>query len=177
MVIRWSGPAMAPAWWASPGASRYMDRWTTGSWSSASSGPVRGRGSERLVLVHADEGVEERGEAAELLEMGGGDGFDAPGALGRQGETDQAVVGVVALALHQAEGGGPLDQPDGAVVTDEEVAGHVGDGGPLRPRMTADGDEQLVLGGAQPHLGGLLLAPGQEAPQCDAERQQRPPLA
>jgi len=48
------------------------------------------------------------------------------------------------------------------VVTQEEVVGHLADGGPAGITMSSDCQKQLVLGGRQPGGLCLLLAPALE---------------
>ncbi len=71
------------------------------------------------------------------------------------------VVGV-RNTLDQAGGNGPVDQAHGAVMTEEQVVGHVADRGRIGTAMTADGQEQLMLGGRQARFGRPVLAPSQE---------------
>ena len=60
---------------------------------------------------------------------------------------------------------GAIDQSDRTVVTQDEVAGDIADGRSARVAVTADGEQQLVLGGREACGLGVLLAPAQEPPQ------------
>ena len=93
-------------------------------------------------------------------------------SLGSQAQADHAAVVLVLQALDQARGFRPVHQADGAVVAQEEVAGHVADGRPARVLVAADGQEELVLGGRQPGGFGLLGAPVQEPAQACPEQEQ-----
>jgi hypothetical protein len=57
-------------------------------------------------------------------------------------------------------------------VSNEQVPGKVRDRWSGGIRVASDGDEELVLGGAQTGLRGFLLAPVQEAAKRDAELEQ-----
>jgi hypothetical protein len=81
---------------------------------------------------------------------------------------DAAVVGV-RDALDQAGVLGAIHEGDGAVVTEQQVAGGLADRRPALVVMAADGQEQLVLGGRDARRLGLLLAPAQEPPQAGAQ--------
>ena len=85
--------------------------------------------------------------------------------------TRRAVVSV-ADPLHQAGRLGPVDEPDGAVVTQEQVVGHLADRGPLLVVVAPDGHEQLVLRRGESHRFGLLVTPAKEPPQPGPQRQE-----
>src|SRR2546430_17180686 len=88
-----------------------------------------------------------------------------------EGEADEAVVVDVAATFDQPQGLGAVDEPDGAVMTDEEGPGDVGDGRATMVGVAPDRQEQLILGRRHVVLGGLLLAEAAEAAQCDPELQ------
>lgn len=101
--------------------------------------------------------------------MGEGEGIDALDPERRQPQPDQPVILVVAVALEQAEVASPVDEPDGAVVADQQRPGHIGDGRAEGVAMAPYGQEQLMLGGGHPQPGRLLLAEAAEPPQGDPE--------
>ena len=81
------------------------------------------------------------------------------------------VLGVT-HPLDQLGGHGPVDEPDGAVVAEEEVVGHFADGGAPAVRMPPHGQQELVLRRCQTRRLRLLLAPAEEPAQSGAQRQQ-----
>ncbi len=115
---------------------------------------------------------ERAAQPAELLEMGLRQRLEtlAPG----RGELqpDDAVVLGIAHPLDQLGRHGPVHQPDGAVVAEQEVVGHLADGRAAAVRMSPDGQQQLVLRRRQPGGFRLLLAPAEEAAQPGPQRQQ-----
>lgn len=60
-------------------------------------------------------------------------------------DPDDSVVLRVALALDQAGAGGSVDQLDDAVVAQHEVLGELANRRPGSARMSAHGEQQLVL--------------------------------
>jgi hypothetical protein len=81
---------------------------------------------------------------------------------GRQLEADYALVMWVAGAFHQARGGRPVDELDGAVVAEEQVPCDLTDGRSPRVVVAADGEQELVLGGGEADGGRLPPAPSQK---------------
>jgi hypothetical protein len=93
----------------------------------------------------------ERGEAGQ------------PSAAARsQMQSYLSMVDRVDLALDQAGLFGSIDEADRAVMTHQEMFGHVTDAGST-PGVAANGEEQLMLRGGDTDLGCLLFAPVQEA--------------
>ncbi len=80
------------------------------------------------------------------------------------------IVGV-GLALDVPGRDGAVDETDDTVVSQEEMICRVPDGG-CSAWMSADGEEQLMLGGGDPSLEGVLLTPVEKAPQAVAEHEQ-----
>lgn len=77
-----------------------------------------------------------------------------------QPDADDALVLDVVDPLDQTCGDGSIHELDDAVVSEQQVLGHLADR--RRPTVTADGEQQLVLGARQPDRLGLVLAPTQE---------------
>jgi hypothetical protein len=96
------------------------------------------------------------------------------GAPLREPEAHGASIVGVRAAGYEAGGLGAIDQPDRAVVAQQQVVGDVADRRPARVRMTADREEELVLCGSEPGRARLLLAPAQEPAQARAKLQQPP---
>ena len=72
----------------------------------------------------------------------------------RRGElqADDPVVLGVAYPLDQLGRHGPVDQPDGTVVAQQQVVGDLTDGRATAIGMPPDGQQELVLGRSQPGL-------------------------
>jgi hypothetical protein len=102
-------------------------------------------------------------EAAELVEMGGGQCGEAPIARRRQPEPDDSMVLGVQPALDQPSQLRPIYQPDNTVMSQEQVLGHLTDGG-RAAFVAADGEEELVLSGSHAGIEGVLLAPAEKTP-------------
>jgi hypothetical protein len=90
----------------------------------------------------------------------------------REGDTDHTLIGRVGSAPDQSVGSCAIDQADRAVMAQDEVLGQVANRGSLVAGVTANRQQQLVLGGCQPGRVGLLIAPAQEAAQSGAQLQQ-----
>ena len=103
--------------------------------------------------------------------MGARQGLDSVGAAAGQLDADDALVGLVLYPFDKQSGLCAVDQLDHAVMAQEEVIGNLPDRRRLRP-MAADREEQLVLGGRQPNLSGLVLTPSLEATQTITEGEQ-----
>lgn len=99
--------------------------------------------------------------------MGGGEQFDAAGALGGQLQPNDTLIGIVVDPLDQSAVDGPVHQLDDAVVAEQEVVSSVADG--WRPAVPSDGEQQLVLRGRETGRLGPVLAPSLEAAQTVAE--------
>ena len=83
-------------------------------------------------------------------------------AASGQMQLDLAMVCRVDPALDQTGLFGAIDEANRAVVAHEEMVGHVTDAGSAA-RVTANGEEQLMLRGGDTDLDCLLFAPVQEA--------------
>lgn len=79
-----------------------------------------------------------------------------------QAQAHYAVVLLASLPHHQPCLLCPVDQANGAVMTQQEVVGHLANGGPIGAGVPPDGQEQLVLRRGQPRGTGLVGAPGFE---------------
>src|SRR5690606_35694908 len=84
-------------------------------------------------------------------------------------ETDESSIFGVRDPAHQAEVLCPVDQLDGAVVSQLEILGHVRDGGSGGIIVALDRQEQLVLSRGEPCLLGPIGAPLQEAANSGSE--------
>jgi hypothetical protein len=85
---------------------------------------------------------------------------------------DAAVLRVVAAALNQPKLLGAVDELDRAVMSGAEVVGDFSDVGPVRSGVSLDREQELVLGGGEPHRGGLFAAPSEELTKSDPEGEQ-----
>lgn len=108
----------------------------------------------------------------ELVEVGGGQAVQAFLAIGGEPDAGKAPVVVVAPSLHQLGRLGAVNQLDGAVMTQQQIAGEIPDGRALRSWVALDRQQQLVLGRCQADLARLGLAPVQEPAQAGPECQQ-----
>lgn len=124
-----------------------------------------------MLAVGVEQGAEDLGQQAQLLQMGLGQGVEPLVAEAGEGEADEALVVDVPPALDEAEVLRPVHEPHGAVVADEEVPGDVGDRRPPVVGVPPDGQEQLVLGRRHVEPGGLLFAEAAEAAQGDPKFQ------
>jgi hypothetical protein len=123
-------------------------------------------------LERPPEGVHGRSELAQLLEVLLAEAFELLGAVGSEPETDDAVVLGVLAALDQPGGHGAVDEADRTVMSQQQVVGDVSDGRSGRVVMTADREQELMLGGGEAGGVGVLLAPAQKPPQIRAQLQQ-----
>ena len=103
-----------------------------------------------------------------------GELLESAGAERGQAQADDPAVPRVLVPLHQPRLLRPVDQPHRAVVAQQQVARDVADGGARLPFVSADGEQELVLGRRQSRPFGLLFAPVQEAAQADPELEQPP---
>ena len=85
-------------------------------------------------------------QPAELLEVELGQRLKALATGRGELQAHDAVVVGVTDPLDQAGRVGPVHQSDRAVVAEEEVVGHLPDGRATTVGVTADGEQQLVLG-------------------------------
>ena len=118
-------------------------------------------------------GARERAtQPPELLEVGLGECLEALAPGRGELQADDPVVLGVAHPLDQLGRVGPVHQPDGAVVAEQEVVGHLADGRAAAVGVPADGQQQLVLRRRQSGGLRLLLAPAEEPAQSGPQRQQ-----
>src|SRR5262245_36853904 len=98
--------------------------------------------------------------------------FEATSTERRKREANDPLVGWIGPALHEPCLLRTVDQADGAVVPQLQMLRDVTDGRGLPVCVTADGEQQLVLGRSQSGRGRLLLAPMQEPSKTVAELEQ-----
>ena len=96
------------------------------------------------------------------------------GAAGSEVQPDDPVVVAVLNPADEPGGLRSVDQPDRAVMAQEQVLGHVADRRTAPIGMTSNGEQQLMLGRRDAGRLGLLLAPAQEAAEPGAELEQPP---
>ena len=113
-------------------------------------------------------------EPLQLLEVGGGEGGQAPGARRCQAHVHDPVIVAVWLAADEPGPLGPVDELDHGVVAQEEVVGQITDR--RTAVVAAHGEQELVLGRGQPGRLRLLLAPAEEAAQTVTEAEETPVL-
>ena len=90
------------------------------------------------------------GEAFEFFEMEGRERLKAFGAdFGELNADDTMILGVPG-ARDQPSSVSTVHKTDCAVVAQQEVVRHLADSGTTGVPMSADREEQLVLGGSQP---------------------------
>ena len=104
----------------------------------------------------------------------GGPRTEPRGACSPPGElqADDPVVLRVTYPLDQLGRDGPVDQPDGTVMAQQQVVGDLADRGPTVIGVPPDGQQELVLCRGQPGALRLLLTPAHETPQARSQRQQ-----
>ena len=104
--------------------------------------------------------------------MGRREAAQAGLAVGGEPDSRDAAVPGIGLALDQPGGHRPVHELDSAVVTQQQIAGQIGDGRILAARVALDRDHELVLGGGKADRPGLAMTPVQETAEAGAERQQ-----
>jgi hypothetical protein len=87
-------------------------------------------------------------------------------------DADDTLIVAIGTAFDEAARDGAVDEPDCAVVLQQQCIGDVADGGFLRPGVASDREQQLVLGRCQTDGVGLRLAPVEELAQSGTELQQ-----
>jgi hypothetical protein len=127
------------------------------------------------------QGPQGRAQTGQLLDVDRAEVLEALLTGGGQDESHLTLVGRVGSALHETGGLRPVDELDRTVMTEEQMIGHVADGGPQRTgtatgaafavrfTVTANREQELVLRGRQTRGRRLLFAPAQEPPQSGAE--------
>jgi hypothetical protein len=94
---------------------------------------------------------------------------EATGTEVREVQPHEPVIVVVDSAPNEPCGFGPIDEPNGAVMSKQQRLGHIADRRAARLPTSTDRQEELMLGRRQPYCNGLFLAPVQEATQTGAE--------
>ena len=131
-------------------------------------------GAVARVLEGVPQGVHGRREVGQLVEVLLAERLELARALLGEAQAHDAEVVVVLAARDQPGLLGAIDEPDRAVMAQHEVAGDVADGRSARVVMTADGEQQLVLGRGEARGLGVLLAPAQEPAQTGAQLEEPP---
>lgn len=108
----------------------------------------------------------------ELVEVGLGEAPEHRMSGGGQRQSGDPSVVIVECAFDESGSFRSIDELDRAVVLDEEMFRHVGDGRRFVARMPADRQQQLMLAWREPGLRRLLIAPSQELPEAVAECEQ-----
>lgn len=103
-------------------------------------------------------------ESAELAE--------ATGTEIREAQPHEPVIVVVDSASNETCGFGPIDEPNGAVMSKQQRLGDLADRRAARLPTSTDRQEELMLGRRQPGRNGLLLAPVHEPTQARSEQHQ-----
>ncbi len=100
-------------------------------------------GDKTVNLVSGSQSLYRRrdvqAEAGQLFEVEGREGLQALGAVRGELQTHDPTVVVPSRPLDEASGLSPIHQPDHTVVLEEEVVGHLTNGGPGRDAVTSDG--------------------------------------
>jgi len=109
------------------------------------------------------------GDAPQLLEMLCGEALESTASVRAQAHPHHP--GVVGIGITHDQSGRlrTTDEPDRAVLSQEQMVGDLAHRGSAGIAMAAHGQEQLVLRSGEPSLGGALLTPVQEAPEAVAE--------
>lgn len=132
--------------------------------NGGTAGSVTTLAGRRIALV--GQPTEARGETGQLLEVERRQLVELchPRA-GKRDANDPAVVGV-AHAPNETESFGPVDELNGAVMTEKQMPGDFTNGRRVLAVMAPDGQEQLMLSRGKTHLGRALLTPEQETTQA-----------
>jgi hypothetical protein len=130
---------------------------------------ICGRAGFRRAGGLGGELVEDGAQALQLVEVGGGQPGQPALAAGGEPDPGEAAVVVIALPLDQPGRLGAVDQLDGAMQPQQQVAGQVTGGRAVPAALALDRQQQLALGRSQSRLAGAGLGPVQEAAQPGAE--------
>ena len=106
--------------------------------------------------------------------MKGRERLEPRGSFIRQRHTHRSASVRVRIPLDQTAGLRTINEPDSAVVAQQEVVRDIADRGTGWIWMAPDGKQQLVLGGRQILRARLLRAPAQEPSQASPELEQTP---
>lgn len=98
----------------------------------------------------------------ELLQVQCRQRLQPPLPVAGQLQTHEAMILGVTHSPDQTSGIGAIDQPDHAVMTQEQVVGDLSDRRSLLAAMASDRQQQLMLRGGEAGRTRLLLAPAQE---------------
>jgi hypothetical protein len=87
-------------------------------------------------------------------------------------QSDDPVVVGISGAAEEPGRFGPVDEPNCAVVTQEQVVRHLTNGRAAGVTVTANGQEELVLSRGKAGGMSLLLAPALKVPQPGPQSEQ-----
>lgn len=125
---------------------------------------LTGRGVDRF-----DQSFEDGSQFVQFLEVSDGQSFEHPATLPREYNAHDATIVGVAAAFYEPGVFGPVDQLDGAVMSQQQCIADAPDGGAVDVLAAADHQQQLMLSRRETGFLGLFLAPMQEAPQPEPE--------
>jgi len=108
-------------------------------------------------------------EPIELFEVECGERLEPSGAFVGEAQSDDAMVILAASALHEPGGLGPVNQPNRAVVSEEQVVSDFADGRTVRIAMTADRQEELMVRRSETGGACLRRAPSLEVPEAGSQ--------
>ena len=120
--------------------------------------------------------MHDRREVCELLEMERRKPFEPVLGLDGESQTHHAMIVGVTDAVHEAGGVGTVDEPDRAVVLEEQVVGDVTDGGSAVARVAFHRQQKLVLRRRQPGRLRLVFGPCEETAKAAAQLEETPEL-
>ena len=95
-------------------------------------------------------------QAYELFEVQGRESLETLRAVGGEMQSNHPMILVVSGAGDQTGGVSPVDEPNRAVMEQQQIVRHLSDGRTTGITMPPDGQEQLVLSGRE--AGGLWPA-------------------
>ena len=125
-----------------------------------------------MIVEVGEECAHRAGEAGDFLEVQLGQRFEPLGAVFGEREAGGASMVRVGGAFDETLRFGAVDETDGAVVTQQEVAGDVPDRWASRAWVAFDREQQLVLRGGEVLGVGLSFAPAQEVSEAGPELEQ-----
>lgn len=123
-----------------------------------------------VVEPEVSEGAELGAEPAELGEVERSETAQPPPSLVGERDPDDSLVGAIDATRHEPVGLGPVDEPDGAVVAQQQFVCQLTHGRLGLTASSTDGQQELVLGGGEAGLRRSLVRPAEVAAQVLTER-------